>query len=116
MTIINIENPSTAKRRFTSCINKYDKFICLYHWKNCGHCITFKPLWDKITKIHDDKIIVINIELESMKKLDDEFKINGFPSIVIYKNGKKDVEFTQQRNEKELDKFIKNNLYEKNKK
>lgn len=104
---IEVLTPNTANDRFVTCLKKYGKVICLYHWNFCGHCIDFKPVWDSVINFHKDKINVIEIELESMKKFkDDKYKVMGFPSIVVYQNGVRTAEFTKQRNAQNLHEFI----------
>ena len=85
MPIINI-TPSEAYK-FSSIINN-KIVLCLYHWKLCGHCIDFIPRWNKITSQYKDSIIIVNIELDAMNKLPDYYKVQAFPSIILYKNGK----------------------------
>lgn len=112
MPIYDISNPSTANRTFLSCLKKHDKVVCLYHWKQCGHCVDFVPIWQKITNLHKDKVNVINIELECMRKLSPEYQRNGFPSVVVYQNGIKSLEYNDRRTEENLDNFFKKYLIE----
>lgn len=109
MPIYNINNPSTAKSQFSKCIGK-NKVICLYFWKQCGHCVEFAPIWEKVTNIYKDKINVINIELDCMRKLDNKYQINGFPTIIVYGKGNKLLEYNRTRTEKDLVLFIQANL------
>lgn len=111
MPIHNISAKNVSN--FASLLNKYERVICLYHWTMCGHCTAFIPTWQKVTERHKGKINVINIEYEQMAKLDEKYKVNGFPAIVVYKNGKRSVEYTSARTEAELEKFIKKHLLDK---
>lgn len=101
-----IENISTPER-FSAFLKQYNNVLCLYYWKHCGHCIAFSPVWNKITKLYEDKINVINVELECSQKLQDKYRVLAFPTVVIYRNGKKEAEFLKERTEKNLDEFIK---------
>jgi len=115
MPILNIDIPTEAKRKFTSYINSGD-VLCLYHMKTCGHCISFMPIWNKLSNKFKNDINILNIEYESMNELDTKYHVNGFPSIIIYKNGDKFLEFTTYRTEKNVNDFIeKNMLKSKNK-
>lgn len=109
MPILNIDNPLEAKNKFTSFIKSGD-VLCLYRMEGCGHCIDFMPIWNKIINQFKNDINVINIEYKSMLTLDNNYHVNGFPSIIIYKNGKKFKEFTTYRTEKNVHDFIKNNM------
>jgi thioredoxin-like negative regulator of GroEL len=108
MPIINI-TPSEAYK-FSSIINN-KIVLCLYHWKLCGHCIDFIPRWNKITSQYKDSIIIVNIELDAMNKIPDYYKVQAFPSIILYKNGKKFKE-CNMRDDKSLHNFIQENALE----
>ena len=87
---------------------KNTTFVCLYHWNNCGHCVELLPIWRKAVKKSGKNTYIAEIELDNMKYLDDEYnKVQGFPTIVVYKNGKQISEFKKQRNLLNLEKFIK---------
>jgi thioredoxin-like negative regulator of GroEL len=106
MPIQNIILPDNAQTKFKNILKK-GTVVSYYHWKLCGHCKAFAPLWKKITRQYKDKILFANIELEGMKGIDEYYKVQGFPSIIIYKNGKKKKEFTGERTAERLDAFLK---------
>ena len=102
MPIENISGPE----KFTSFLKKHNNVLCLYYWKNCGHCIAFAPLWNKVTQQYKDSINVINVELECVRKLDDKYRVMSFPTVMVYKNGERYAEFIKNRTEKDLHAFI----------
>ena len=110
MTIETINDPSIAKERFLSILSNNVKVMVFYYWKMCGHCVTFAPIWNKVVNQYKDRIQVVNIELESMKRLDKKYMVSAFPSIVVYKNKNRWMDYTRERNERELHKFIQENL------
>lgn len=93
----------------TSLLLKNKDCICLYHWNYCGHCITLLPLWKKFIKKYSSKVNIITIELTNIKEIDSKFTKNimAFPTIIIYRNGKKYNEFKNQRTMENLEEFIK---------
>lgn len=101
---------------FSSLLKEHDRVICLYHWTQCGHCVTLAPIWQRVTSKYKGKINVANIEYKSMLKMEKKYKVNGFPYVVVYKDGKKHVEFTSMRTEANLDAFIKEHLLDDKKK
>jgi len=112
MPITNIINPENANKEFTSVL-KNKKVLCLNYWKNCGHCIDFIPIWNKVLKKYRNNSVIniVTIELESIKNLKNkDHKVMAFPSLIIYENGKKKLEYVNQRTEKNLEKFIKENF------
>jgi thioredoxin-like negative regulator of GroEL len=107
MPVTNI----TSRKAFNSFIKQHPKVLCLYYWKVCGHCIDFVPIWNDVIRSYKDRINVAQIELEYVKKLDDKYKINAFPTILIYKNGEKLVELpSNNRTEAGLHNFITTHL------
>ena len=109
MPIINIA-PTEANQTFVKCIKTNENVLCFYYWKQCFHCQQFMPLWNKISTFYGNKMNILNIELESVKKLDNDYKVMGFPSIMVYKNGIKHTEFNKTRNENNLHDFIQKNM------
>lgn len=83
-------------------------FVCLYHWNKCKHCTDLLPKWRKAVRKSGRNTNIAEIELENLKYLEDDYKdIGGFPTILVYKNGKKVSEFLKERNLINLEKFIK---------
>ena len=109
MPIQNIILPDNAQTKFENLLKK-GTVVAYYHWNICGHCKAFTPLWKKITRQYKDKILFANIEFQGMQAMDESYKVEGFPSIIIYKNGKKKKEFVGERTPERLDAFLKKNV------
>ncbi len=64
--------------------------VTLYYANWCGHCKTFKPVWNSL-KPYFDKYNIQYQEFEEEVNNDiiKNNKIEGFPTIVIEKNGVK---------------------------
>ena len=71
--------------------------IKLFYANWCGHCINFKPHWEKFKKyINDNNMkdsmgnnVIIETEDYEEDSNDMEFKkenISGYPTLIIYKN------------------------------
>jgi len=107
---INInDNSEITKEKFIKLLKSKKTFLCYYYWKNCGHCMHFNPIWNKLVQNYDDKVTFAKIELECMKSLPQSYMVNGFPTIILFKNGDKFKEFQKSRDEKNLHNFIKKN-------
>jgi thiol-disulfide isomerase/thioredoxin len=78
--------------------------IVLFHWNSCGHCQTFKPIWEEIVqwvKKNKDKynLIAENYEANEDKTIVDKNKIEGYPTIRLFTdNGFEDLN-TRDKNE-----------------
>ncbi len=102
MPVERIASPDS----FMQCIHKNKDVLCLYYWKKCGHCQDFRPIWNDVINHYKHNINIMEVELETIRKLDSKYRINAFPTIVVYRGGQKHAEFTKQRTEKELHNFI----------
>lgn len=94
-----------SKEAFQKQIDK-NKTMCLYHWNYCGHCQSYMPVWEKITRIYPG----IKVELTTMKLLQPEYQVSAFPVVAIYEKGVRTKELVGARDEKNLLEFAKTNL------
>lgn len=90
---------------------KKNKWIVLYHWNKCGHCLELLPKWNLATK-NDKNCCIIEIEYDVYPHLQKKYtNVGGFPSIIVYNNGTIIDEFKEERNLTNLKKFIKSSIY-----
>ncbi len=80
----SVENPENFYTPSPSTTNT-EKTLVLYYADRCGHCRTFKPEWQKIKSSLGIKCIEYE-ESKNAKEVD-AADINGFPSLILYKNG-----------------------------
>ena len=82
--------------------------ILLYHWKDCGHCRSFMPVWDNLKDKYGNIKQFYEIELSTIRQAPEVFKsITGFPTIVAYVgNGSNKVTFEKSRDIKTVSQFI----------
>jgi thiol-disulfide isomerase/thioredoxin len=87
--------------------------ILLYHWKDCGYCRSFMPIWDKLKEKYGNIKQFYEIELTTIRQAPDVFKsITGYPTIVAYVgNGSSNkIRFHNSRDEKTVSQFIEENV------
>ena len=84
----------------------YDNTLTLYHNPNCGHCITFYPIWDELQHLCKNKPIQL-LKVDCHENSSMCSHIISTPTI-IFKNIKssKIVEFEEERTRDNLMKFI----------
>jgi len=86
--------------------------------EGCGHCQEMKPHWEQLKNrmsgqkntaglIELDSRVVPNIDNESIKQ-----KINGYPTILIIKNGKPFQEYSGDRSTNNMYDFCKQHLFD----
>ena len=106
MPIIFIQKKDHAKKIFSDFLKDNEYVLCFYYMNTCGHCINFAPIWYNVIKQYEQDINVVNIEQQCLQNLESKFQVMAFPTIILFKNGKRILEYNQGRNEKELNDFI----------
>ncbi len=53
----------------------------------CPPCVKQKPILDALVKAHPNKFVLINIDGGTHINLKDALKVDGFPALLVYKNG-----------------------------
>lgn len=72
-------------------LNTSEKTVCLFHSKNCGWCKKMMPEWKKFKKAHSGDLKITEVEASEDPDTIQKHNINGFPTIVLFNNGKKTV-------------------------
>jgi len=76
----------------------------------CGHCKRLAPTWEELAKKFVDNaevnIVKVDCTLESNKQLCNDEEVDGFPSVFLYKNGKKISEYNGNRSLEDLHDFV----------
>ena len=67
------------------------KHCVLFHSKNCGWCKKMMPEWKKFKKAHSGDLKITEVEASEDPDTIQKHNINGFPTIVLFDNGKKTV-------------------------
>lgn len=76
----------------------------------CGHCKRLAPTWEELAKkfVGNPEINIVKVDctLEVNKQLCNDEEVDGFPSVFLYKNGKKISEYNGNRSLEDLHDFI----------
>lgn len=81
----------------------------------CPHCKAAKPEWEKIKKEYENKafnntnIIFREVDCDKEEKLADQFKVEGYPTIKMVKNGEV-IEYDAKPKYDTLIEFLKSTL------
>ena len=99
-----------SKKDVHKILKQHNNVTILYHSDMCGHCLKLMPLWKRLSKKYDKsrEIAIINVEANNINLLQVKYKkfIEGFPTILKYKNGKLIQEYNGDRKTKSLNMFI----------
>ena len=108
---INVSNPN-AVNEFNQ-KSKKGYWIILYYANWCPHCQTMKPEWNKFSETlkTNKSVNVAEVESEFMEAIGPEHKANvqGFPTIVGCREGKKIADYTGPRTSQDMIKFANDN-------
>lgn len=90
-------------------LKKPELYLFKAEW--CGHCQNFKPEWEKLIKNNNfkNKINFITMDSDKNKKEINEWKIEGYPTI-IFKKDNKAIEYAGNRSINAIEKFINENI------
>lgn len=53
----------------------------------CGHCKRLEPTWELISEQLEGEVVVASVDATVEKQLARRFNINGFPSLLFFKDG-----------------------------
>ncbi|XP_011159540.1 thioredoxin domain-containing protein 5 homolog [Solenopsis invicta] len=80
----------------------------------CGHCKRLAPTWEELGKKffgnENVNIVKVDCTLDVSKLLCNEQEVDGFPTLYLYRNGRKISEYNGSRNLDDLYDFVMNHL------
>ena len=87
--------------------NKNGKSMLLVYADWCGHCKTMKPIWaEASSQINADsqKMYMVNCggDSDDEKKIMKDYSVDGFPTILIFNNGKYEKNYSGGRTKEDL--------------
>jgi len=86
------------------------KEFTLFYWKDCGHCKSMMPEWDKFMKNNNNQGIKVNkIEKDQNPGLMEKMGVEGFPTILLTKNGSVVKPYDGERTAEAFQAFINGN-------
>lgn len=80
----------------------------------CGHCKRLAPTWEELGKkfFGNDNVNIVKVDctLDASKQLCSEQEVDGFPTLYLYRDGRKVSEYNGSRNLEDLYDFVMNHL------
>lgn len=77
--------------------------MVLYYSPNCPHCHAFMPVWDKFVKSGIISAKKVDCTKETCNNVD------GYPTVLMYKQNGKIVQFDKNRTVADLEAFVNEN-------
>jgi len=73
----------------------------------CGHCKQLTPIWDKLGEKYADHESIVIAKMDSTVNELEEVKVQGFPTIKLFKKGSNEVvDYNGDRTEEGFTKFL----------
>lgn len=84
------------------------KVLVLFYAPWCPHCKDVMPTWDKLQKNHaaDKGVDVKKVDCEKNPEKAKDNGVQAFPTIVLFKDGKKIAVFDDERTETSIENFV----------
>ncbi len=79
--------------------------VILFKADWCGHCKSFKPIWDAVTKQYDNLEFAV-YDADNNKDILKKYHIEGFPTVMVEKEGKT-FEYNDERSPDAFNHFLK---------
>ena len=86
------------------------KEFTLFYWKDCGHCKQMMPEWNKFMQSNNNQGVKVNkVEKDENPGLMDKMGVQGFPTILLTKNGEVVKPYEGERTAEAFQSFINGN-------
>lgn len=88
-------------------LNKEKHVLVEFYAPWCGHCKQLVPIWDQLGEKYKDSQDVLIAKMDSTENELEDVKIQGFPTIKLFRKGdNKVIDFDGERTLEEFTKFI----------
>lgn len=75
----------TDLAKLSDLLKKHKVVVVLIHADWCGHCQTFKPLWEDYKKIPGRNVPMVSVNEQMLSKTPfKDAKLDGYPSTLVY--------------------------------
>lgn len=104
MEVVNDNNAS----KFNS-NHKKGMWLVWYFADWCGHCHSMKPEWDSLKNNNTHNVNLAKVRDDYQNKIGLDAPVQGYPTIILVKNGKVAKTFSGERTADSFNSFIEEN-------
>ena len=76
----------------------------------CGPCRLVAPLMDWAAKTYDSRLVVVKMEVDGNPVTRDQYKVQGIPSLLIFRGGEMIARHEGALSQKQLQTFLDGHL------
>ena len=105
---LEVENNTKLNEFNTN--SKKGPWLVWYYAKWCGHCSDMVPEWSKLGENNVHKVNLAKVSEEFIPKVKCDAPVQGYPTIVLYKNGNVLGVHSGDRSADSFNDYIKNNI------
>jgi thioredoxin 1 len=86
----NIVIPITSESHFNAEVIESEKpVVAKFGTVWCGACQVLKPVYKEAANEYKNRVKFVEIDADQLKNLVTEYNIQGYPTLLFFKNGKK---------------------------
>jgi protein disulfide-isomerase-like protein len=108
MVLVALVAVAIASKYLKEGFDAAGKTLVLYFAPWCGHCKALKPEWEKLEKAGVTGVTIRKVNADEDKEEVKEAGVEGYPTIILYNNGKKQV-YSGPRNATDIAKWAETN-------
>ena len=104
---INVTDDENLNK-FNSTCDKGNWFVWYFaDW--CGHCTEMNPEWENLKSNNVNNVKLAKVRDDFISKLKPEAPVQGYPTIILYKDGQLSNIYSGERNESAFNNFLSSN-------
>nr|CCC93939.1 protein disulfide isomerase [Trypanosoma congolense IL3000] len=104
------ESTKLTKDNFNATIASSEIFLVKFYIDSCGYCQMLAPEWEKAANETIENAKMGEVDCHDQKELAESFNIEGFPTIILFRNGKMADRYNGAREKDALIKYLKANV------
>merc|ERR1712168_130571 len=91
---------------FNPRMQKGDLTFVKFFAPRCGHCRSLAPTWELLSNKFAGKVKIAEVDCTQNRSLCERYRIDGYPTLILFKDGKPIQEYHGGRDIKTLTNFI----------